>query len=96
MLQVILTFGFSRTVLLFHPDPSRDPTNRRALTWLLGVDQVPDGLSRQAGTRMIALLPTANGPRLLTAHAANAAAYVAALRAYFQRYGAAELDSALG
>lgn len=73
-----------RTVLLFHPDPARAASTRRALIWLLDDEGHVDRLLA-AGTGVpVAWLHTANGPFLLRADRPSAAAYVVALRTHFQ------------
>ena len=71
-----------RTLLLLHPDPAREASNRRAIGWLLGADVEPAALDVGVGQRPVALWPSPQGPRLLTVDEPTSAAYVAALRAH--------------
>lgn len=73
----------ARTVLLLHPNARREAENRRAVCWLLGVEAIPENLVPAQGMHMVALMHTADGPRLLVADRPCAAAYVVALRAFF-------------
>ena len=72
-----------RTVLLFHPDRTRDATNRRAVNWLLGTNAVSSELEPCRGTEWVALLADEHGPRMLCSERLTAAAYVVALRTHF-------------
>ena len=72
-----------RTLLLFRPGPEDAATNRRALeAFFTGVKAATDA---DDGRRMVALLQTESGPAMLTARQNIAGAYVAAIRAHFQK-----------
>jgi hypothetical protein len=85
----------ARTVLLFRPGADARNSNRRALQVFPRSDHSADLPGTiAADAHWVALLPTSTGPRLLTAAQATAAAYVLALRAYFQKCDARVLESA--
>jgi hypothetical protein len=84
-----------RTLVLFNPDPARDESNLRTLERFVGADAVQATAGGRTGQRLIALLPSPDGPLLLTAPRALAAAYVVALRAMSLRMDAAKLASAM-
>lgn len=84
-----------RTVLLFDPDPARDESNLRTLERFVGTDVARARAGELAGKRLIALLPSIDGPMLLIAPKAIAAAYVVALRAMCLRMDARKLASAM-
>lgn len=74
-----------RTLLLLHPDPARVASNAQAIEWLLGAESLAGPGVGARLDRAVAVLPSAHGPRLLTADRPSAAAYLLALRAHLQR-----------
>lgn len=86
-----------RTLLLF-PVVQREDTGGNAAALAAFANTV--GMDKQfeltAGQQMIAMIPAANGmPALLTAGKATAAAYVVAIRGYFQKCTMAQLSDPL-
>lgn len=84
-----------RTILLLHPDPARVASNGQAIEWLLGPESPANPRSSACIDRAIAVLPTSEGPRLLTADKPSAAAYLVALRAHLQQIDPGRLTSSL-
>ena len=75
-----------RTVLLFPAATAdHDSKNARALETFVKATGTGPGAEPPSNDHVIALLTTDAGPTLLTADAPTAAAYVLALRAYFQK-----------
>jgi hypothetical protein len=75
----------NRTILLLHPDPTRDVANHRAIAWLTRDETWLSRLNLPRSVRPVALLQSSSGPYLLTADKPSAATYVVALRAHFQQ-----------
>jgi hypothetical protein len=85
-----------RTLLLFRPTREGDDANERALSAFLGVAATAAPVTAGAGRHLVALLRAGTDPTLLVARRPTSAAYVAAIRAHFQKHTAADLaDPAL-
>ena len=78
-----------KTLLLFPPAHAGE--SEAALEAFVKATASADGLRAPGGCGLVALLPTENGPLLLTAKASSGAACLVALRAHFQRADVADL-----